>query len=548
LVAVTSGPTSIYVTGTINAEEDLSGKRLFVTAIHNEVTYQTPPGANGETIFDCPFRDVYPNANSGEVITASPGIPYNFECTVNMDASWDAEEMSVIAWVQTMTSKEIHQATWVPVSQDYAMTTETESPRQRIIAPSGGEATYEVTVNNNGNLDDIYTVELTGEFPEGWTHTISAPGVDPNPDQIQVGISTLESTMISIAVNPNGTAGEASFELHVTSQGLPALSLSEDFRLMSGLEILLVDDDAGSDFETYYETSLDAMEASFITGRWDLSLDELDPSNLTGLDAIIWFTGNTFQDGTTLTAIDQLYLSDYLTAGGNLLLTGQGIGFDIRTDQFMSEYLHAFYERNYPQGQHVTGITGDPVADGLAFPISGGDGASNQTRQSALSPVDEFAHVMFHYDDSEWDGALRIETETYRVIYLGFGFEAIDNPDSRNTLMQNSIEWLTDGTSDADEPGVTIPAEFALGQNYPNPFNPETVIPYALPVRADVTIRVFDVLGREAVELFHGSQNAGTHTITWNAANQSSGVYFYTLEANSGDNIFRSTRKLVLMK
>ncbi len=89
-----------------------------------------------------------------------------------------------------------------------------------------------------------------------------------------------------------------------------------------------------------------------------------------------------------------------------------------------------------------------------------------------------------------------------------------------------------------------LPAYFSLSQNYPNPFNPTTVIGYELPVNSLMTVKVFDVLGREVETLVNECQNAGSHSVTLNAANLPSGVYFYRLEAGS----FRETKKLVLIK
>ena len=89
-----------------------------------------------------------------------------------------------------------------------------------------------------------------------------------------------------------------------------------------------------------------------------------------------------------------------------------------------------------------------------------------------------------------------------------------------------------------------LPAKFTLSQNYPNPFNPTTVINYQLPSMGHVILRVYDVLGREVRTLVDERQDAGTHSVIFNAANLPSGVYFYELVAQ-GVNIIR---KMVLEK
>ncbi len=89
-----------------------------------------------------------------------------------------------------------------------------------------------------------------------------------------------------------------------------------------------------------------------------------------------------------------------------------------------------------------------------------------------------------------------------------------------------------------------IPDDFALLQNYPNPFNPSTTIEYRVPHRTQVTIKVYDVMGREVAELVDGSHEAGIHSVVWNAAAFSSGVYYYRITAGE----FSDVRRLMLVK
>ena len=95
---------------------------------------------------------------------------------------------------------------------------------------------------------------------------------------------------------------------------------------------------------------------------------------------------------------------------------------------------------------------------------------------------------------------------------------------------------------------LAAPNLFALSQNYPNPFNPSTVISYQLPVNSQVTLKVYDMLGREVATLVNGEMKAGSYTATFNTATAThvlaSGVYVYRLQAGS----FISTKKLILMK
>jgi beta-xylosidase len=94
-----------------------------------------------------------------------------------------------------------------------------------------------------------------------------------------------------------------------------------------------------------------------------------------------------------------------------------------------------------------------------------------------------------------------------------------------------------------------IPKSFELEQNYPNPFNPTTSIVYQLPVVSNVNLKVYDVLGREVRTIVNGRQSAGYYYVTFDAANLSSGVYFYRIDVH-GENgrRFSLSKKLVLVK
>ena len=83
-----------------------------------------------------------------------------------------------------------------------------------------------------------------------------------------------------------------------------------------------------------------------------------------------------------------------------------------------------------------------------------------------------------------------------------------------------------------------------MQQNYPNPFNPSTTISYDLPTDSKVTLKVFDVLGREVATLVNGFVEAGSHQAVFNATRLASGVYFYRLQAGA----YSATRKLAILK
>ncbi len=105
-------------------------------------------------------------------------------------------------------------------------------------------------------------------------------------------------------------------------------------------------------------------------------------------------------------------------------------------------------------------------------------------------------------------------------------------------------------TGIADRPRH-LPTEFVLEDAYPTPFNPATTIRYRLPVRSQVSLRVFDALGQIVATVVDATEEAGYKSASWNGANFASGVYFYRLEAISAtdrDRAFAQTKTMVLVK
>jgi hypothetical protein len=126
-------------------------------------------------------------------------------------------------------------------------------------------------------------------------------------------------------------------------------------------------------------------------------------------------------------------------------------------------------------------------------------------------------------------------------------------PDSLINLVQVEPDKDNDGLPDPTSVIIvsnekfadnSLPRDFGLEQNYPNPFNPTTVIKYQIPYDGYITLKVYDILGKEVVTLVNDYVTAGYYSYNFNASNLPSGVYFYSL--NSGK--LKITKKMILVK
>lgn len=114
---------------------------------------------------------------------------------------------------------------------------------------------------------------------------------------------------------------------------------------------------------------------------------------------------------------------------------------------------------------------------------------------------------------------------------------------SYETVARWLYTWLGDQWTGVED-NIIEPNSYSLSQNYPNPFNPTTTINYTLKNAGEVSLKVYDVLGRLVTTLVNESQTAGNHTVNFNANSLASGMYIYKLESGS----FQSVRKMMLLK
>ncbi|MBS4028150.1 MAG: PQQ-binding-like beta-propeller repeat protein [Ignavibacteriales bacterium] len=147
-------------------------------------------------------------------------------------------------------------------------------------------------------------------------------------------------------------------------------------------------------------------------------------------------------------------------------------------------------------------------------------------------------------------------TLVWRSIYSGNGTArtvGINHAGSRviSGGTDNKIKvWYSGGPlTNVNDKEEVMPKEFSLSQNYPNPFNPVTIIRYQLSANSAVTLKVYDVLGREVATLLNNEQILpGEHAVQFDASNLASGLYFYRIETKSENHSFVDSRKMLLIK
>ena len=508
------------------------------TYVHKHLVRDMMNGALGEEIINGTWNanDVITKTVSHIVPTPTGAVP---------DMVWDSCNVVVLVYKvgsPLASGAEIQQAIeMVLKSPDYVATINSTSPD--IIGDKNAPGEFTSVLRNIGLMDDIYYVNCSFDGPAGWTGgftTVNGNFAFGETDSVQV--ASEDSTELSVSINPNGFSGTGEATLSFQSKNNPGMVGNITVRLVTttGIDILVVD----ASEEGYGELVTNSIGNVFTGSTGIVSRSAFTPSiALNNFQMIAWSSGIALpafhQDEVDL-------LQNYLDNGGKLFINGQDIGADVFGTGGQSQFAQAFYN-NYLHASFagngtsylINGVPGDPLTDGIQFVLND----IYQRSPDNIGPYDAAASSIFIYLNGPNIAGIKAATSSYKVIYFGFGLEQITDTAIQDTLMSRIINW-TGITPTSVESEKNVPVRFSLDQNFPNPFNPATRIRYSITDEVNVSLVVYDILGREVAELVNEKQSAGEYELEFNASSLASGTYIYKLRA--GD--FVSVRKMTLVK
>ncbi len=501
------------------------------------------PQPNGESQFFSICRKMLPNASGTLITIPAPGesteITLEYVPTSQFLSSVNLDSIRVVSFIQDDVNKYIYQS-YMNVNYNSSI----NSTSADIIGNNSDPADFVTSVKNSGLMEDTYEVHVNMNAPEGWTGEYTTPNGTFTFDQVdQIQVPVNDTSAIALSVNPSGIDGYGEIEVQFVSLNTQDIS-STQMRLVtnSGLNGLIID---ASD-NHYGDMILPAFEQEFQHPNGIVSRDALFSGiDLTNFSLIAWSTGHVFP---VFKQYEVDALESFMDNGGRLLIDGQDVGSDIFessgqsqfAQDFYHNFLHADYVADWGQSYFFQGIAGDPITDQIILSLSGiYDRSPDQ-----VAAFDSYASTLFTFSASTRYSGIRADDGNSKVVYLGFGFEQINDIAVRDTLIAKSVRWLTEDLvlSAANDPNKIL--TFGLEQNYPNPFNPTTSISYTIPKSAQTTLKVYDVLGNEVATLVNGENTAGVHSVEFNAAKLSSGIYFYKLQSGN----LLQTKKMMLLK
>lgn len=253
-------------------------------------------------------------------------------------------------------------------------------------------------------------------------------------------------------------------------------------------------------------------------------------------------------------------LKSYLAAGTTLLkskliIMGEDVGYHL--DRTGSTYLDTTFARgslgfrfiaDRPGSLGTRGLIGVTINPNVADSTAG---TWPDVLGKSLSVPDLQLYNLYKfrlYPDSM--NAIGRISPTYNVSVMGIDIESLrptsDSPNGQTIrrFVKGAMDFVDGLITSAEQTSTLIPDRYTLSQNYPNPFNPTTKINFSIPKNGIVTLKVYDVLGKEVMTLINEQKAAGSYEVVFNAGNLASGAYFFRMQ--SGE--FSEIKRMMLIK
>lgn len=277
-----------------------------------------------------------------------------------------------------------------------------------------------------------------------------------------------------------------------------------------------------------------------------------------GYKKVIWLGEGT----STIAPSQRDSVKSYLNSGGvtvntksKFIIFSEDVGYNLdrsgstNIDTVLSrQYLGFVFVADRPGvGAGFVGLRGLSINNNVRDSIAG-TWPDALKRSSANSTSSLYGFRLVNSPDSV--NAIGRQAANYNTATFGFDLEALrtaaDGPatPSGRRLVKAALDYVDQLLVSTGENTSLIPTVFELKQNYPNPFNPTTKISYSVPKAGIVSMKIFDMTGREIASLVNDIKAPGVYTVDFNGANFASGVYFYRLEAAD----FVDTKRMVLVK
>ena len=401
-------------------------------------------------------------------------------------------------------------------------------PMERL--PGGGNFQFALTLSNLGLPSGPLQLSLTSTHPD---LSIDGPGQTESIDFAQ------SRDLLFTGNTIDGIAGYAGFTLLITWAGG---SLEESWSFPSGdPEVLLVDDDGGATYESWYEEAM-AGQLDYQT----VTPDEI-PAELGAYGLVIWMTGDSRR---ALSAEEWAATNMYVNSGGHLVFTGQNFAEAQDPVELNGhcgiEVLNPAYDNNA-----VDGADGGIFDGRICYLFNGG--AGNQSEMDVISGVvDCMQPQVYYHNMAQGSAAEELLCGEGGLITFGFGLEGIadiGNGMELDETLATLLAWSRGETAVEPPPAARPASRFTLVGAQPNPFNPSTRILWQAPTGGLLSGEVVNVAGQRVEDFAPRQVSAGSGSLVWQARGLASGLYLARLRLEGPDGIRQeATVKVMLLQ
>lgn len=555
---VTVGNERTAVISVASLEEVPAGDwRLFVAVVEREIDYGTAPGNNGEVRFPNVFRQMLPNIEGESFTSAGVGQTQDFSYTYNLDSEWDADQTYVIAFIQNYTTQDVLNSgsSWdiqlgyePTITESFVSTT---SATEKIVYDGLLTSFY-----NDVQFIDV-TIESEGA-PESWKTSVILPFGEvpyfPGGTGFEAEANYEGNIGFAVETTEDRAVADYTIKFKLTTQ-TNAFTQSYKVTINNGVTDLIINSSAAGEYTDVYRSGLaTTAKAAFGAVDQETFVTEYNKGTWESVENIYVNVAWSFP---ALTEDQTLALTQFLDAGGNVLIAGQDLGWSVNTPVdpttgqggrdtelikqiFYRDYLGADYiDDGGTNNAFLTPITDDEVLGAVpSSPIA--DVYDGQYYPDQIAPNNENAHAVFAYNNSDRLAGVRMDNGIFKTVYIGIGLEMIEDQDTKDDLLRLAHEWFQGEITGIEFDSAVQQA--LMQQNYPNPVadNFTTINFNALPT--DMTFRLMDVTGKVVLEQAVAKQ---AHQLTVNTTNLATGTYFYQLLNETG---VVDTKKMVVVE
>jgi PKD repeat protein len=518
--------TDVTTFGNVKLRVALTEKTVVITG--------NPCCTNGESHFYSECRALLPDAQGTSLQVPAPGDsivinlqyipPQYFIEEVNFDS------IRVVAYIQDDDTKEVYQSTMT----DLQMSDRVNAAFQ--VEETMGASPLTISFQDFSTATSSTTLT-------SWAWDFDNDGtIDSNDPEPTWTFSDEQAYTVSLTVSDGTESNTRTLENYIT-----VLGSSADILVVNGIQYVTYN----AEMTAFYNNS--APFGNHQVDVWDLfgdqGFDYAANSNIHQVDLfnrsipnsvlrlyqkVIWI-GNNYQGDLSFFNTQQVL--DYVAQGGNFLLA--------------TRMANQFFDANLKNYCGITGFTGDLTVTQL---IALDNNLIN------IPSASGHTYVNFPFMDANSEAVPIFDDDT-STAYIG-GFKLNKTNEGvfifiagrpyryNNTASATDYEYMIDNymtstlVSVEDHSSPELPTGYKLSQNYPNPFNPSTQISYSIPNSEFVSLKIYDVLGREVTTLVNGVQSASNYSVNFDAGKLSSGIYFYTLKAGN----FVETKKMLLLR